>query len=479
PEERPGTLLPEVFAPEENLEIVVDTGRNWKGRLLDGASGRPIEGARIAALNPVSYDKTVSAADGGFELSLGGDDADLHIQHPEYLPRKLRIVLHSQQGSTVHSIKLSGGVTLSGRLRLPSGEPVPGVPIGLLQSASLLEDLRESRTDSQGAFAIAPCAKKNTLLLARVPGWTLPLSNRRPPSEEPVSLTLEPTDVIAGRVVDDMDRPLAGAWVRISPRGKPLERRAVSWLRGSQEAWSDADGRFVIEDVIPTSNYLLEVSHSEKAGRRLILKRFPEEDLNLELRQGGTIEGRVETPEGEAPALGVIILTWEGGPRVTRRRLSGSLEGGQRHLTDESGEFLIEQVPAGRVTVHLQAPPYLEETTIVQVQSGMRSKLDIKLRDARNVIVLVTDEEGEPRPGVLLQLVPLKQLANAGAQGLVARTRSDGTHTFRSIHPGNYSISAVVASGTAVQPGAADQHITVPEDAREDIEVEFTLPRSG
>jgi hypothetical protein len=82
----------------------------------------------------------------------------------------------------------------------------------------------------------------------------------------PVTVTLEPSATITGRIVDDNDNPVSGA--TIQPIPKPLGNYSLRFPEGA----SGKDGRFTVPDVPTGCDYsLLFESHAPAMRRRFVV----------------------------------------------------------------------------------------------------------------------------------------------------------------------------------------------------------------
>lgn len=220
-------------------------------------------------------------------------------------------------------------------------------------------------------------------------------------------VVVAPGGAIAGRVVDGDGQPLRGAWVRTVPslphpmdlaRSRRRERRG-----GDGAAWTDDDGRFLLEGVpvgyarlvasaelhLATFSRPVEVRAGQSShGVELALDPLPDEDL---------IEGIVLGPDDEPVPHASVSYSYEG----LRGSGSGSL------TADQDGRFrmvLGQRTPrdiraeAPGIAVARGQEPVLRAALAEDVEPGTRD-LVLRLGEARSLELRVVDERGEPVEG--------------------------------------------------------------------------------
>src|SRR4030095_3641463 len=102
---------------------------------------------------------------------------------------------------------------------------------------------------------------------------------------------------ITGRIVNESGGPMANARVMISGSGRQAVRRTIN---------TDETGRFVADD-LPRGSYAIA---AQAPGYVFVrepgdtVHHRPGDSVNLVLRKGGAITGKVTTPDGD-PIAGV------------------------------------------------------------------------------------------------------------------------------------------------------------------------------
>lgn len=434
-----GTLFPSVTAPTSDLEVRIREGRPYRGLVVD-ASGQPIEGAEVTALNPVSFDQVHTDAQGRFELVLEGPDADLVIQHPGHLLHEQRITLGAER---VRRFQLDRGLTWSGRIVFPDGTAAAHIEVGALQASEFLGSLQTTRTDVDGRFGFTGLADDSGYLLPKLDGYWLPLDQARfRVSDGDAVYALEPTQAFEGVVRGANGAPLVHAWVDLTPSAPTdLRGRAVHWLRGSREGWTDASGAFRIPDVLPGAPYQLEVSHADAADHLHHYDALPRTPVEIDLTAGVDIELVLLAANGRPAQPATVIVAWPGGPTVTQRP-DGVWTGGTRYAPDSSGLLRIENAPPGTATFYVIFEGHVPERFERESKAGTAWRRTVSLSPAGSLEVSIASESGEPHG-----MVSVTVDSEEGSYSCRRRTGGDGICVFAGLPPGQYQITASLRLG--------------------------------
>ncbi len=229
------------------------------------------------------------------------------------------------------------------------GRPVAGATVDCYYSPAqssgsafwgadeLPEFKQQLLTDSNGAFVVSSSIG-TTLVVVKKAGFA-PVWHNWAPGSEAIhpSLVLAPPTTLTGTVLDENDRPVAGAsvWVSEATFGGPNSREA--WdnpLSGKEardcfSATTDAQGRFRIENFPPGAQAGLSASKAGKAQQKKNgMRDFHSGQNNIELVLGpaGNIEGKVVVEETGLPLAGarIQIMSTTGSGRLPEPAVSGS-----------------------------------------------------------------------------------------------------------------------------------------------------------
>lgn len=242
---------------------------------------------------------------------------------------------------------------------------------------------------------------------------------------KPIEATLEPSVEITGRIV----RNGAGIeGVNIFAFGGGEVVRPVT---------SGPDGSFTLADLSPgTLNVNFSKTDDFVDVRRNLTA--PARDVVIDLPAGGRITGRVVDKNTKQP-----VTTFNAGISMTR---SG---GGMmmvappqlRPFTSDDGSFVLENVPAGPMTVTASAPGYVTGTVPnVQVEEGKTvSNIEVALDTGTRVTGRVTGPNGSPLAGVSVRndsgnpaMARMREFSGEGS----ATTDANGEFAFEAVTPG-------------------------------------------
>ena len=291
-------------------------------------------------------------------------------------------------------------------------------------------------------------------VVVRKEGLALGWAMWRPPANLQFDFTLgEPKD-LAGQVVDENGRPIAGAEVNIAMAriGKPEDQRDLS-TPGFLAVKTDDNGRFVFANLPAEATFEL---FAQKAGRATVgtFDRTTYRGDRYQLTPGQTgikltlppearMEGVVVEKAGGKPVGGVKLM-------VQADPQQGMALPVKPATTAEDGTFRIGGLAAGNYVVQLslsargQIADWVAEPVRVSLKAG-QTKSDLKLQLVKGGIieVLVKDTAGKPvaSASVSLRHIQLEQWAggNTDANGLVRTRVVPGRYTFSGAYKEGYS----------------------------------------
>lgn len=238
------------------------------------------------------------------------------------------------------------------------------------------------------------------VLLALVPAGA--------PAQERAAL---PPGIALGVVVDPSGEPVAGARVtllgRADPCAPPASRRELLVEVGTTE--TDARGRFSL--ALPYRDlFAIEAGIEGIARSKLMAPVIPGSPTTLRLRTLRELRGTVTDADGEpVPGAALVALDPPEETVPALGRQLGMLVSAPRHATytDAAGQFVIHTaLPAGArlavATGHGSVMCELPEGPVC----------DIRLEAERRLLLTFLDPDGEPLPGVQLD-VPFQPLLAA------------------------------------------------------------------
>ena len=440
------------------LDVPLTLGATLSGRVVDEA-GRPVAEANgsvgrnlggmasfLAGLRG-SRPAFRTRADGAFSAArlAPGENQTVAVTHPEYERSVLGGVSLAPGGTKAGLLfTLRRGLVVAGSVRDAAGTPIPGAEISLTQSVSVRSsrgggramlnlvggaaDLPRGRSGADGRFELRGVAGGDYTLRVKAPGWANesvdPVKVARDAPPAPVEVVLSPGASIAGTVRRRSGGGAEGAFVLARVQGGPT-------VPGTQleNLPTGPDGAFVIDGLRAGATYDLQVMMGGGAGPGPAQKGVvaPAEGVEIVVSGTGRIEGNAVDAKTGQP-LTAFDVSYEpermGGMvfRVARRAGVGGRGGTGARVRVESddGRFALEDVPAGKWSVVVEAKGY-------------------QVARAGGVAV----EEATTTDGVEVKVPP----------GTVLRGRVTDAKTGRAVVEANVSASA--AGGPGGPPGLA------------------------
>jgi hypothetical protein len=487
-----GSLVVSVVLPDDKpaslARVQIAGSALWPARATDtGVDGT----ARVGALAAGSY--ALRATSGSFA-------SPIELGVPLARGEERRVVL-----------KLVAGVYASVRVADGEGDealPVRGARVTLAE-AGLSPFPLEATTDGKGAARLGPVAPGPALLSAEADGFVPRGAIDMPASGATATIVLVRAGVVEGRVVDARGRPVDGATLEIvgtsasgapiddDPRKQRFRRAEFDSALGGPRPFIPSGELGVVPGPVPPIPRVFDVpiapgppgggssSPPEEPwvtredgtfrvapaspGRIRVLVRHPEyldaisdavslapggqAHVDLVLRAGGTLEGRVVDAAGRAVA----------GARVSIAALRGLMERATFTATD--GSFAFAAVPdaiAVTASDDEEPSPRVARTTAA-VPEGGKTELTLTLPEPRlSLDVHVRDDRGYPIDAAQISVgsvdpaVPFRTTAFTDAHGDATVPGAQGISLRLEVAaPGHASAAATVA------PSATSADVTL------------------
>ncbi len=440
----PGAVRLALGEVREGVELLGSAGGRIRG-IVRGADGLPASDAVVsvrpglnAFLGAITQRKyrwleTRTDAEGRFDLPgvPAGSGYTLSASAPALALETVHGVDVREGQTTVVEVQGRIGGVIAGKVLRADGSPVEGAVIALvyldLSRILLSADGRDEpvETGADGAFTLRPVASGRVALIAAADG-------QAPSNIEEIAvvdggiyedlvLTLGEGRSLGGIVVDDQQRPVAGAKIEVRPFEQPDDPDVMKMALKirSVSAESGADGRFEVTG-LSGSRLFLEASKPGYVSELRFGIRLEEKDLRLQLDRGVTIRGRVLHPDqtpvtrfrvdtrsqpltqaqqggdggGEpsdaaARERGEFRLQFGGGGRGRGGRppegrfqmregrglFEQSPEGNWQDFQSADGTFVVTGVPPGKVRVRVRADGYRDpEAQELELNSGASSE---------------------------------------------------------------------------------------------------------
>lgn len=241
------------------------------------------------------------------------------------LERKIETV--SDQPIT---FQLAKGETIEGRVTDSRGRPVAGV--------QLSTDQAEDVTDKDGVFAIGGAEGKTQLRIVVPKGFVQKPAMQVEPGKR-LDIELIEGLAIRGKVIKPDGSPGANAHLHAS------WQKGEGFSHGSRSMQTSTDGTFELDGLPPGAKVHLRVHIWNMGGGVAPWEKKDiapgTRDLEIRLRSGAKVEGRILTADGKPAGPGWINLNAKGGG-----------QGGWGQLAAD-GTFTIDNVEAGTYTLNV------------------------------------------------------------------------------------------------------------------------------
>ncbi len=480
--------------PLAATESTADTAPRYTGRVLDAATGEPVQSFRVYLLPEQDYSSvqppttrrfestdgtfraddlpagrySISVSADGYALWRGPELIDFDADNPE-------LEVRLERGRTLRGYALdarSGAPIANAWVVSESDAPTKALP---LSSATVPEWIPAStHTGVDGSFELEHLSDAAQFLRATADGygarWTERLEVGVDTSSEPLLLELEPGAGVEGRVFRDDGSPWAASMVVVAAIDLTGSRPCMSF----DETVTSADGYYAVGNLPAGFTTVVVLGELESLGTRppsvfpLELEAGVTTTLDVGRRTGGIrLFGSVLDPRGELAPNVVLSLGRDDAPDGQQDWIaSGSDANGAYEFVDlQPGSYLIFR------TLGMGAGLVLIDRVDLPDWSEVPHDIQLGELEARGTVV---DRGGEP---VERAFVILEKVEEDGSETFAGRLATDRSGTF-SFHPlpvGTYRLSAYAAVGTlaptsgqpfAVKADAPAQRLVLAPGAR-------------
>jgi hypothetical protein len=346
--------------------------------------GRPVPGALVRWRSaPIA----LTGPDGRLDLAFPSGDEPLTVESRDGGCAQVAATPGAQ--GTVLAVRLEPPRTLTGQVLQKAAAPKP-VPNALVWTGDRLLG-PPAHAGKDGRFRFALSTPEEVSLQAAASGY-LPGESRFVPktSTQPTELRLEPAARIAGQVVDEAGRPVAGARLKT---GSTMTSTMTSTI-GPATTMSRGDGRFLFSGLRFQGTYEIRASHAGFT-RASLTTRTPAPGqtavpVRIVLESGWTAVGRVVDESGAAVA-GAELRFFDGSEEV---------EGWRNAATDAEGRFELRALEPGRIALQVHAAGLSPVRRVVEVPAEPKGeRLDLgtlQLPAGALIEGRVTDTRGLP-----------------------------------------------------------------------------------
>ncbi|MGE5277313.1 MAG: carboxypeptidase regulatory-like domain-containing protein [Acidobacteriota bacterium] len=436
--------------------FILKSGGAVAGTVLD-ASGKPAPGAIVVC------EQSAARTDGAGRYRLAGVPLGSRsvqaIWKDDYVARRDGVKVEGAAAAGA-PLRLGRAASIEGTvIDEASRKPVGGARIAVRDPGlrfNRAPSRRSVRSDSRGRFRAGGLEAGRYTVEAVHEGYvasTIPNVAAGVSSPGSVAIALAPAASIAGHVLDEKKKPLAGVQVRIardfSIRGMLRRGAAGRALAGERAAVTGPEGQFRLDGLSASRGLTVEATKTGFApGRRAGIALEAGERVQnvvLTLTAGLSARGRVVDGKGQ-PVAGAEIRA--------RRRAAGRgpgrflLLGGPQNRPDgvsgQDGSFVLTGLEQGDYELSISRAGYASKTTSVAVKSPEQTTWPpIVLSAGVSVAGVVRDAQGAPVAGATVFL-----LGDAGRPQNTA-TGGDGGFRLSDLPAGKAVMLAVNAEGYA------------------------------
>ncbi|MEM1177043.1 MAG: carboxypeptidase regulatory-like domain-containing protein, partial [Acidobacteriota bacterium] len=402
-------------APEDGpVELRLERRMRVRGRVID-PKGNPIFEARVSFNRGHGGHGVVTDRDGYFEHRTAPGRYQLVASGPTHR-QWLQNDVPVEPGMADLEITLEEGLSISGRVLDPSGEPLGDIRLRLKRSQSSMYRSHEP-TDPQGRFVLGGLKAGPLEIEARHP--TLGITAAELELTESVTdfeLRFPAGAEFSGVVLDDAEgETIADVTVQLNRQSPPFSY---------YETTTDGEGSFQLAHVRPGS-YRLKASRPGYAPKILQVEIAEEgqRDLILELASGATLTGQLVGADPSSLAR-LSLNSNRGDHRSTRLGEEGRYR--YRHLS--VGEWKLEaQLDDGRAVS--------QEFAVTEADRDLEINLEFEDEG-----LTVTGEILRGEHGVVGATVRAFRIGRFG-QGPEVLTGVGGQFHIRGLEIGEYSVN--------------------------------------
>ncbi len=485
------TLQKSVTPPAEDLALVLKTAGTVRGRVEDSDTKKPITDFSISRSGP--------RGGGGIQFRIGRGEGDQTFQSDDGTfeltdvpPGKWTIRgtaggyrsaeasgVEVGEGETKEGVVLSlkKGSGLSGRVTDPRGTAVAnasvtwhpaetgGGPMGGAMARMMGGGGGSTTSDADGHFEFDGLPDSRITVTASHPDYLDASRDIDPSRETSVDLSLGTGASVAGTVVGSDGRSaVPGALVQLNEEGSSGGGLGGFGI-GGDSTRTDASGNFLFEHLNGGRFKLIASGNTGKSAAKevVVAENQRLDGVLVPIATGTTVHGTVSgLPQGQL-----------GGVRI----FASAKDYSDSAQTDDSGAYLLHDVPAGAVRLQATTSFLQGRSTgkTVEVPEGGDFQADIVFEGLSRLAGRVTRGD-RPLSGLFVFASPDPPRGAAGRSS--AQTDENGSYALEGLDDGNYQV-VVTGQGVSYRRAIAVSGDTSGDIVLPSISLTGTVTESG
>ena len=450
----PGSAFTTIGSPggTGRVAIVLRKGYRVAGRVIDEA-GKPIPRVKVFiageawGLDDDARDRATATTDAKGQFAIAAvapGTFKLSAVDGEHAPGISTPVTVSDRDVTGIEITLAAGGVIAGVVVDGAGAGVPFATVRVSGGGSRggwvsPSSARQVSADKDGAFEVRGLARGKLQVRAESETAASKITDVEltdKPEVRDLRLVLDVTGTIAGKVIDELGRPVAEVQVNAFPDLMSGASTEGFVLAGMSTATSDGDGRFTIRG-LPDGAYRLWASRANAGqfewGQHGTAAKTGDADVVITLAAPGAIKGRIAI-EGVStpPALAHVQI------------------GYQPATPAIDGAFELKELTPGSHDLTFRGPEFAERVMRdVKVEPGKTTDLGtVTVVRGRRVTGRVVDGKGRAVAGARVKLGDMLVSLGENDDQLAGFEDMQGVRSATSDQDGAFTVIGVSAKPT-------------------------------